>query len=70
MKSFIFALGDDWKKIGELAKAYKKYVAEGPDDEPDLNFVQASDFLQRNGQVKSRLFFAFIFFVSLLGFKQ
>eukprot|EP01102_Stenamoeba_stenopodia_P015396 TRINITY_DN523_c0_g1_i1.p1 TRINITY_DN523_c0_g1~~TRINITY_DN523_c0_g1_i1.p1 ORF type:complete len:288 (+),score=115.18 TRINITY_DN523_c0_g1_i1:52-864(+) len=49
LKSFIFALGDDWKLINVLNKTYKKYVADGGESKPDLNVVQAADFLQKNG---------------------
>jgi len=49
LKSFIFALGENWKVINVLNKTYKKYVADGGESKPDLNVVQAADFLQKNG---------------------
>jgi hypothetical protein len=49
LKSFIFALGEEWKLLNVLNKTYKKYVIEGGENKPDLNVVQASDFLQKNG---------------------
>jgi len=49
LKSFIFALGENWKKVNELNAAFKKYVKDGGEDLPDLNPVQAADFLQKNG---------------------
>lgn len=49
LKSFIFCLGDDWKKVSELSKSYKKYIVDGGEGKPDLNLVQAADFLQKNG---------------------
>lgn len=52
LKSFIFAL-PDWKEVEKLNKAYKKYITDGGEGEPDLNFVQASDFLQKNGFERS-----------------
>eukprot|EP00732_Lithocolla_globosa_P006516 Lithocolla_globosa_v1_NODE_7631_length_921_cov_77.392610.p1 type:complete len:275 gc:universal NODE_7631_length_921_cov_77.392610:51-875(+) len=49
LKSFIFNLGDKWKDVGTLLKAYRKYITEGGENQPDLNLVQAADFLQKNG---------------------
>jgi len=49
LKSFIFALGEEWKKLNVLNATYRKYVIEGGENKPDLNVVQASDFLQKNG---------------------
>eukprot|EP01116_Phalansterium_solitarium_P001382 TRINITY_DN11187_c0_g1_i1.p1 TRINITY_DN11187_c0_g1~~TRINITY_DN11187_c0_g1_i1.p1 ORF type:complete len:276 (-),score=114.43 TRINITY_DN11187_c0_g1_i1:117-944(-) len=49
LKSFIFDLGDDWKEIPRLLKDFRKYVRDGGEGFPDLNVVQAADFLQKNG---------------------
>jgi len=49
LKSFIFDLGDDWKVIPTLLKEYKRYIRDGGEGLPDLNVVQAADFLQKNG---------------------
>jgi len=49
LKSFIFALGDDWKNLATLAKVFKKYLSDSGEGKDDLNVVQAADFLQKNG---------------------
>lgn len=49
LKSFIFSL-PDWKEVEKLNNAYMKYLADGGEaGATDLNFVQAADFLQKNG---------------------
>jgi hypothetical protein len=52
LKSFIFAL-PDWKEIGTLSKAFQKYALETQSGETDLDFVQAADFLQKNGKTRT-----------------
>lgn len=53
LKSFIFALAD-WKEVEVLVKAYTKYLADGGEaGKTDLNFVQAADFLQKNGHERT-----------------
>jgi hypothetical protein len=52
LKSFIFAL-PDWKEVGRLAKAFQQYAIETQSGEKDLDFVQAADFLQRNGKTRT-----------------
>jgi len=48
LKSFIFALGDDWKSIPELLKEYRKAGGDG-----GMNHVQASDFMQKHGKTRT-----------------
>ena len=45
LKSFIFALGDEWKTVGTLCSAFKQYVLDTA-NRCDVNVVQAADFLQ------------------------
>jgi len=52
MKSFIFALGDDWKQVSIIGTNFKKYLNE-QNEAKDLDPVQASDFLQKNGKVRT-----------------
>ncbi len=55
LKSFIFELGDDWKEVGALAKAYKAKLVEAGEKKKDLNHIQAAAFLQENGQTRTGL---------------
>ena len=48
MKSFIFALGDDWKSVHKLGSKFKKYLVDHNEDK-DLSPVEAADFLQHEG---------------------
>jgi len=50
LKSFIFALDDKWKEVSRVRGEYAKYVDRGGEGRPDINFVQAADFLQKNGR--------------------
>jgi len=49
LKSFIFDLGDNWKQVNAIQKAYVKRLADANEGKPDLNPVMAADFLQKNG---------------------
>jgi len=49
LKSFIFDLGDDWKNVMTLQKAFRKRLADAAEGKDDLNPVMAADFLQKNG---------------------
>ncbi len=56
LKSFIFALDNDWKEVIELSKRFAKYIVLAQQDEPDvtdLNAAQAADFLQQNGKTRT-----------------
>ena len=55
LKSFIFALGDDWKDVASLAARFKKCAASVDDDTPPemLNHIQASGFLQKEGKTRT-----------------
>eukprot|EP00727_Mastigamoeba_balamuthi_P010365 m51a1_g5951 hypothetical protein (263) ;mRNA; f:138249-139458 len=55
LKSFIFALGDDWKNIVALTKAFRKYLKDLSEGREDLNPIQAADFLQKNGRERTAL---------------
>jgi len=55
LKSFIFALGDDWKDVPRLGGIFRKYVHEAGEGKEDLNEVQASDFLQKNGLTRTAI---------------
>jgi len=50
LKSFIFALDDKWKEVSRLRGEFAKYVDRGGEGRPEINFVQAADFLQKNGR--------------------
>lgn len=56
LKSFIFALKDNWKEVPILLKEYKKQSEDtgdgsGPPD--SLNHIQAADFLQHHGKTRT-----------------
>jgi len=55
LKSFIFALGDDWKEVPRLSSVFRKYVHDAGEGKDDLNEVQASDFLQHNGLTRTAI---------------
>jgi len=52
LKSFIFALDDRWKDVVVLLGEFQKYVQRGGEGKPDLNFVQAAEFLQKHGKAR------------------
>lgn len=55
LKSFIFALDDQWKDVVRLNTEFQRYleVARGGEkDKGDLNFVQAAEFLQKHGKAR------------------
>eukprot|EP00013_Stygamoeba_regulata_P026837 CAMPEP_0177655194 /NCGR_PEP_ID=MMETSP0447-20121125/14812_1 /TAXON_ID=0 /ORGANISM="Stygamoeba regulata, Strain BSH-02190019" /LENGTH=263 /DNA_ID=CAMNT_0019159047 /DNA_START=69 /DNA_END=860 /DNA_ORIENTATION=- len=53
LKSFIFALGDDWKLVVKLSKAFVDYLNQLNEGSDDLNAAQAADFLQKNGKTRT-----------------
>lgn len=55
LKSFIFALGDNWKDIPRMATEYSKYLQQTGEGKPDLNAAQASDFLQKHGKTRTAI---------------
>ena len=55
LKSFIFELGDDWKQINVLEKAFRKRLSDANEGKPDLNPIMAADFLQKNGIERTAL---------------
>jgi len=52
LTSFIFELGDDWKKVIELGDAFRRYLFRQNQDH-DLNPVEAADFLQHQGRTRT-----------------
>src|SRR5688572_18497923 len=54
LKSFIFALEDNWKTVVNLAKSFRNYLRDSGETK-DLNVVQAADFLQKNGLERTAL---------------
>lgn len=55
LKSFIFAFNDDWKEVPRLAKIFRAYLQTAGEGRQDLNIIQASDFLQKNGLERTAL---------------
>jgi hypothetical protein len=55
LKSFIFALGDNWKEVPRLGSVFRKYIHEAGEGKNDFNEVQASDFLQKNGFTRTAI---------------
>jgi hypothetical protein len=53
LKSFIFALGNNWKDVLALSDKFRKYVRDGGEGRMDLNPVQAADFLQKFGLTRT-----------------
>ena len=51
-KSFIFALGDDWKEVAELCSKFQKHAKDTGASETQMNHIQAADFLQRHGKTR------------------
>jgi hypothetical protein len=55
LKSFIFALEDNWKEVVNLCKTFQIYIKNAGEGKEDLNVVQAADFLQKNGHERTAL---------------
>jgi len=55
LKSFIFALGDDWKEVLRLSKEFSKYLQDNPSQVKELDSTHAADFLQKNGKTRTAL---------------
>merc|ERR1712063_49200 len=59
LKSFIFALDTQWKKLIELSKTFNKYLQDYGQAEGDtacaLDPSQAADFLQKNGKTRTAM---------------
>lgn len=53
LKSFIFALGNNWKDVLSMSDKFRKYVRDGGEGRMDLNPVQAADFLQKYGLTRT-----------------
>jgi len=54
LKSFIFALGDDWKAVSTLASKFTSYL-DDVNESHDIDTIQAADFLQKNGKTRTAL---------------
>jgi len=52
LTSFIFDLDANWKEVVVLSKKFKEYLASRGETH-DLDAVQASDFLQKNGVTRT-----------------
>jgi len=52
LKSFIFALDERWKEVSTLKQKFDKYLKDLGGGTHSLNFVQAADFLQKNGKTR------------------
>lgn len=52
LKSFIFALDERWKEVSQLRGKFAKYLKDLGGATKNLNFVQAADFLQKNGKTR------------------
>jgi len=52
LKSFIFALDERWKEVSTLKQKFDKYLKDLGGGTRELNFVQAADFLQKNGKTR------------------
>eukprot|EP00467_Chlorarachnion_reptans_P006209 CAMPEP_0114505344 /NCGR_PEP_ID=MMETSP0109-20121206/10805_1 /TAXON_ID=29199 /ORGANISM="Chlorarachnion reptans, Strain CCCM449" /LENGTH=272 /DNA_ID=CAMNT_0001683781 /DNA_START=19 /DNA_END=837 /DNA_ORIENTATION=- len=55
IKSFFFELGDEWKKVTDLAKGFKKAIKDSGSESEDLDPVNAAQFLQANGAARTAL---------------
>jgi hypothetical protein len=55
LKSFIFALEDDWKKVVTLSKDFQKYLKDYQSGASELDSTHAADFLQKNGKTRTAL---------------
>ncbi len=52
LSSFIFVLDDKWKDVVTLRQEFQKYVERGGEGKPDMNFVQAAEFLQKHDKTR------------------
>lgn len=54
LKSFVFALGDDWKDVLTLCDAFVAYLMANA-ERHDLDPVEAAEFLQKQGKTRTAL---------------
>lgn len=55
LKSFIFALGDKWQDVPKLLRNFKEYSRAEGSSQPELNHIQASNFLQKHGKTRTAM---------------
>ena len=55
LKSFIFALGDDWKSVVTLSKDFSKYLVDYQPGARELDATHAADFLQKSGKTRTAI---------------
>ena len=55
LKSFIFALGDQWKDVPKLLEEFQKHAKNTGDSDSLMNHIQAADFLQHHGRTRTGL---------------
>jgi hypothetical protein len=53
-KSFVFALGDNWREVSDVAARFGRYLGDC-NEKRDLSHIQAADFLQKNGRTRTAL---------------
>ncbi|KAJ1448903.1 hypothetical protein M885DRAFT_537562 [Pelagophyceae sp. CCMP2097] len=53
LKSFIFALGDNWKDVPQLCSEFKKHAKSTGKTDDSMNHIQAADFLQKHGKTRT-----------------
>jgi len=52
LKSFIFALDEGWKEVNVLRAKFGKYLRDLGTQSKNLNFIQTTDFLQKNDKAR------------------
>ncbi len=53
LKSFIFALGDQWQDVPRLCTEFQKHAKNTGDSSQNMNHIQAADFLQKHGKTRT-----------------
>ena len=53
LKSFIFALGDNWQDVPRLCTEFQKHAKNTGDSSQNMNHIQAADFLQKDGKTRT-----------------
>lgn len=55
LKSFIFALEENWKEVPQIATKFKKTLTEAGESGEQMNEATAASFLQANGRTRTAL---------------
>ena len=50
LKSFIFALGDQWQDVPRLCTEFQKHAKNTGDSSQNMNHIQAADFCKSTGR--------------------